>query len=99
MASALNAVSQIYSFNEHKHRYAIWTAARAVQRSFVTTEVISEAIRKSLLPGFVLLDQHHSQHEFDELHRIICNQVLNNFSEGPITYRHGCSAKIIAFVT
>jgi hypothetical protein len=33
-----------YSFEEHKHRFAVWTAARAVQRSFTRTRIISDVI-------------------------------------------------------
>jgi hypothetical protein len=33
-----------YDFSEHIHRYAVWTAARAVQRGFAKTATIWSAI-------------------------------------------------------
>ncbi|MBK6447178.1 MAG: hypothetical protein IPF81_18330 [Bacteroidetes bacterium] len=38
-----------YSFAEHVHRFAVWTAARAVQRNFTTTENIRKAIEQTEL--------------------------------------------------
>ena len=36
-----------YSFAKHLHNYACWTAARAVQRNFTTTNKIIKAIESS----------------------------------------------------
>ena len=43
-----------YDIQEHIHRYAVWTAARASQRNFTTTANIRRAIEESGLRDFKL---------------------------------------------
>jgi hypothetical protein len=85
-----------FTFEEHLHRYAVWTAARAAQRGFTTTENISDAIQKtelrSLISGIEVQD-------YDNFHRQSCGQIIGHFKvldlpEDKITY--GRAAKIVA---
>jgi hypothetical protein len=41
-----------YNINDHIHLYAVWTAARAVQRGFTTTEKIKAAIETTGMRAF-----------------------------------------------
>jgi hypothetical protein len=67
-----------YDANEHIHRYAVWTAARASQRGFATTELIGKAIENVNLKEEVLeLEKRKeiSATDFDKWHEIICEKV------------------------
>ena len=83
-----------YPFNEHKHRYAVWTAARAVQRSFTTTANIKTAIEASGLRIFAESDKEITIEEFDELHTLWCNTLINSFL--PLKCSYGRAAKIVS---
>lgn len=86
-----------YDFNEHRHRYAVWTAARAVQRSFTTTSIINEAINQTSLRAFAVeAKEMISQKEFDELQTNWCNNLIENFSQKSISCSYGRASKIIA---
>lgn len=83
-----------YPFNEHKHRYAVWTAARAVQRSFTTTANIKTAIEASGLRIFAESQNEVTIEEFDELHTLWCNTLINSFL--PLKCSYGRAAKIVS---
>jgi len=86
----------VYRFSDHLHNYACWTAARAVQRNFTTTDNIINAIETSDLMNVsensILIAE-----KFDNFHRICCNQIIRHFHENNnIITSYGCAAKIIA---
>ncbi len=86
-----------YSLKEHKHRFAIWTAARAVQRSWTTTFNISHVITSVNLLDFVGTYQSLlNQEEFDALHSHWCEKMINEFEALNIKATYGRVAKIIA---
>jgi hypothetical protein len=41
-----------YTFNDHRHNYAVWTAARAVSRNFTSTANVKLAIEACGLRHF-----------------------------------------------
>ena len=86
-----------YNRKEHIHRFAIWTAARAVQRAWTTTAIISKVIQSTSLNEFVGDYQNLSeQKEFDEMHQNWCNKMIHEFQLLNITASYGRVAKIIA---
>lgn len=85
-----------YTFNEHRHRFAIWTAARAVQRGFCTTPTIQTAINASGLRQFVESDGKLTTQEFESLHRRWANELIDAFEIQNIICSYGRAAKIIA---
>src|SRR5688572_27534548 len=86
-----------YSLKEHKHRFAIWTAARAVQRSWTTTLKISQVIKSVNLLDFVSSYQTLiNQEEFDALHSNWCEKMINEFQLRNVNATYGQAAKIIA---
>lgn len=86
-----------YSFKDHLHNYAVWTAARAVQRKFTTTALIKKAIEKSTLRWFWENNSVKSADEFDELHKSWAHQLMKYFDEqGVKGCNYGRAAKIIA---
>ena len=82
-----------YTFNEHRHRYAIWTVARA-QRAFATNTVIADAIKKSDLRSFVEKTTNISQENFDDQHRAWCQTIISYFTGEKCKYRR--AAKMVA---
>ncbi len=87
-----------YNFNEHKHRFAVWTAARAVQRNFAKTKTIIEAIECANLKQFCELDTAICQEDFDRKQKEWCNLIIKYFNkEGETEKRsYGRASKIIA---
>lgn len=86
-----------YLLNEHTHRFAVWTAARAVQRSFTSTENIKYAIGKSGLKEFVVSVPCKSQNDFDSFHESCCDSLIAALKEKEVTdASFGRAAKIVA---
>ncbi len=87
-----------YDIDEHRHRYACWTAARAVQRGYsVKTPQMIEAIENSGLQKAVsnLHTGAISAEEFDKFHREVANKLKAKLSVHTDT-TYGRVAKIIA---
>ena len=86
-----------YTFNDHLHNYAVWTAARAVQRSFVKTAIIKEAIENSGLPAVISRNDITTSDEFDNFHDRCCREILNFFIKHSIKgASYGRAAKIVS---
>jgi hypothetical protein len=88
-----------YNINEHIHLYAVWTAARAVQRGFVKTEKIKIAIESSDLRRFAERPVVASPRAYQLLHRKWATQLLLSFKAQKVEVRkltYGRMAKIIA---
>lgn len=85
-----------YSFNEHKHRYALWTAARAVQRSFAKTKKICAAVAATTLQNFAERETFLTQEEFDRQHVLWCTELMAAFEKQKILCSFGRAAKIVA---
>jgi len=86
-----------YTFDQHRHNYATWTAARAVQRNFTTTSNIKEAIDKSGLKQFVEDELNVSADEFKSYHLRWARSLINTFEERDVrTCTYGRAAKIIS---
>jgi len=86
-----------YTFNQHRHNYAVWTAARAAQRGFTTTANIKTAIDNSDLRKFSKDTLNYSVQDFDTFHKTCCHQLIKAFEKislGKATY--GRVAKIIS---
>jgi hypothetical protein len=83
-----------YSFEEHKHRFAVWTAARAAQRGFASTKVISKAIDGTDLRKLAFSKRKWTQNSFDEAHVVLCNTLMSKLRKNKGTF--GRAAKIVA---
>ncbi len=82
-----------YTFNEHKHCYAVWTAARA-QRAFAKNEEIAKAICTTSLRSFLEEDVCISHQHFDAKHVEWCEAIIHFFGDDKCKY--GRAAKIVA---
>ena len=85
-----------YDFNEHKHRYAVWTAARAVQRSFTSTDNINDAIKQTSLRKFAERSEAITQDMFDEMQADWCAVLIAKFNGMKVPCTYGRASKIIA---
>jgi len=86
-----------YAFNQHKHNFALWTAARAVQRGFTTTGNIKIAIEKSDLRQFSEDTSSYGSEQFEKFHKTCSHQLINSFSNLNLPdVSYGRAAKIIS---
>ncbi|AUD05945.1 hypothetical protein [Spirosoma pollinicola] len=86
-----------YTFDQHRHNYATWTAARAVQRDFTTTAKIKYAIEQSSLQRFAQDDNEVSVEQFATLHQRWAEQIISALkAEGVQTVTYGRASKLIS---
>ncbi len=85
-----------YSFSEHLHNYAVWTAARAVQRGYTTTKNIKAAIDKTELSFLANKGGIKTSEEFDNFHRKTANILIKQLADLVVPTTYGRAAKIIA---
>jgi hypothetical protein len=85
-----------YSFTDHLHTYAVWTAARASQRAFTTTANIKGAIDKTELKNLITEERDFTLVQFDEFHKQTAKIIIDYLNEKEIITTYGRAAKIIA---
>jgi len=88
-----------YSHFQHRHNFAVWCAARAVQRNFAKTPVLKEALEKSGVAKFIRQneDKPISQEDFDKLHADWCDSILQTWENKNVKgSSYGRAAKLIA---
>ena len=85
-----------YSIRKHIHNYAVWSAARAVQRNFTTTAKIKTAIEKTTLRLFAEHPDVTTIEEFDEIHHSLADQLITAFEKLSVPCSYGRASKIIA---
>ncbi len=86
-----------YTIQEHIHNYAVWTAARAVQRNFTDTLTIKNAINNTELKSYIDYKNEITKVQFDEFHRNTASIIINSIcKEKKICTSYGQAAKIIA---
>ncbi|MFB9862451.1 hypothetical protein [Rufibacter immobilis] len=92
-----------YDFTLHVHRFAVWTAARAVSRDFIGTQGVQEAIEETCLP--LALEQIASRPDldstaFDAFHKGAVNKLIDSLKNKAGSAAHkvtyGRAAKIVA---
>ncbi|MBF9252942.1 hypothetical protein I2I11_06540 [Pontibacter sp. 172403-2] len=94
----------MYNIEEHVHRYAIWAAARAVQRNFTTTKIIKKAIEdinlKDRLKTLILVVS--SPNDFDIFHKEVSRELITSLEQAlkkdgkEVEVYYGRVAKIIS---
>src|SRR2546425_8459467 len=88
-----------YDLDEHRHRFAVWAAARAAQRGFTTVGNLRAAlestdIRKSL---FLPPTLQSSAAQFDKLHEGWCSAIQAFLDDRKIRdASYGRAAKLVA---
>ena len=85
-----------FNFPEYLHRFACWTAARAVQRRYsAKTKEIQEAIEKTELKKLIENPRIDSPEKFDAFHLKTCNTIQTKLGGAEKT-SFGRAAKIVA---
>jgi hypothetical protein len=91
-----------YNIEEHLHRFAVWTSARAVARNFTGTGNIQtalESVKKELIPFLEGQDDFICQESFDVWHRKIAQVLVQDLKKRVSDSKkvsHGRAAKILA---
>ena len=85
-----------YTFEDHLHNYAVWSAARAVQRSFVKTQVMKEAIENTKLRSVITGLEIKTIKQFDDFHDDCCQKIIRFFKKFGIDTSYGRAAKIVS---
>ena len=83
-----------YNFDQHRHNFAVWTAARSVQRGFTTTNNIANAIERSGLRNFVETFNGIGKTQFEDFHIKCAQKISTTLENEKCTY--GIASKIIA---
>jgi hypothetical protein len=87
-----------YDLSEHRHRFAVWAAARAAQRGFTSVGHLRQAleatdIRLLLANSKTLLV---SSAEFDALHKKWCAEIKQCLARKNLDATYGRTAKLVA---
>jgi len=90
-----------YEMTEHRHRFAAWAAARAVQRGWSSskTEKLRGALESSGLREFVCSPEARGidERRFREFHRQWCREVIKSLTQqGVADATFGRAAKLVA---
>lgn len=88
-----------YDITEHRHRFAMWAAARAAQRGFTTVRNLRDALQATDIQEILSAPStfHISPAQFDELHRRWCSAICSNLIDRQISkVTHGRAAKLVA---
>lgn len=88
-----------YSHFQHRHNFAVWCAARAVQRGFTKSVILKEAIEASGIVEFVKgsIEKATSQREYDERHQRWCEGILKFWEKNKVPgSSYGRAAKLLA---
>lgn len=99
MRSVMALNKMTYSHFEHRHNFAVWCGARAVQRNFTKTPILKCALEKCGVVEFVKENENKniSQSIFDKHHEIWCESVIETWEKDKIKgASYGRAAKLIA---
>ena len=88
-----------YNHFEHRHRFAVWAAARAAQRGFTDVETLRDAIESTTIRAFLEEKSNFDidDTKFDSLHREWCNQIVTYLKNKELVKAtYGRAAKLVA---
>ena len=88
-----------YSLEEHRHRFAVWAAARASQRGFTTVKNLRDALQATDIREVLAAPQtlQISAVEFNAQHRKWCSSICSSLSQRAIdNVTYGRAAKLVA---
>lgn len=90
-----------YGIGEHRHRFAVWAAARASQRraSGLSTSALLRAFERTPLPALVSAGPASwpaTATAVDNLHRETCRDFLTALDEAQVQSSYGRAAKFVA---
>jgi hypothetical protein len=76
-----------YDITEHRHRFAVWAAARAAQRGFTTVRNLRDALQATDIQEILAAPSTFdiSAAKFDEVHRRWCSAICSNLFDRQIS--------------
>ena len=80
-------MSESYSIEQHRHQFAVWTAARAVARAFVDTDRVRNAIDAAHIRETVEGGSSRwplNERQIDELHDAWCERILDQWDRDKV---------------
>lgn len=89
-----------YTIFEHRHKFAVWAAARAVQRGWKNAKVpkLKDAIERSGIKQFLekpsCMDT--TQKDFENIHRQWCGSIKKYLSSTGLDTSYGRVTKLVA---
>ena len=90
----------MYDLTEHRHRFAVWAAARAAQRGCkgASVEVLGRALRRSGVAGRARrgVSRPITNATFDQLHQRWCNSIISFLAQKGTRFTYGRAAKLVA---
>jgi hypothetical protein len=89
----------MYDMREHRHRFAVWAAARAAQRGFANVDSLRMALERSGIAEFVAESDPNDidADRFDELHGTWCRPIVRQLRRiGLSKASYGRAAKLVA---
>jgi len=89
----------LYDLSEHRHRFAVWAAARASQRGFTTVENLRYALEATDIRSAISKPEFFKLRasEFEALHRRWCTAICSALDQREVrNVRYGRAAKLVA---
>lgn len=87
-----------YGIDQHRHRFAVWAAARATQRGFAKVDVLRDALECSGVVEFLqsaACDETDAE-AFLVQHRVWCRSIIEHLKSSHPAVTFGRAAKLIA---
>lgn len=89
-----------YTAFEHKHNFAVWSAARASQRGYTTVANLQNALEACGLREFLLAEPSSvtTREAFDSLHRKWCRKICKHLNDNKGVIKvatYGRAAKLL----
>jgi len=90
-----------YTLETHKHNFAIWAAARAIQRGFrgAKNSILGIALEDSNIRDAIysLMSANVVPEEFDVWHKSLCRKIIKNLLDAGVSdITYGRAAKLVA---
>lgn len=88
-----------YDLHEHRHRFAVWAAARAAQRGLTNVAVLRSALEATDLRASLTSPDslNSTASEYDQRHRRWCISILDHLRRGGVAKAmYGRAAKLVA---
>ena len=87
-----------YTFDEHRYNFAVWTAARAIQRGLnnASSANISKLFKKLKIVDKIKPDSIENANDFDTFHKEFCKNLIVEANKLSLELSYGRASKLLA---
>lgn len=87
-----------YTFDEHRYNFAVWTAARAIQRglSHASSENIAKLFKKLKIVDAIESQKFKNENDYDSFHKSFCDKLIEEAKKLKINLSYGRASKLLA---